>query len=157
MGIDVVVENAQRAEPVALDRWRELATAVLRAEGIAGPAELTVRFVDEEEIATLNGGFLGHEGPTDVLSFPIEDDPRAPRPPGAPPVLLGDIVICPSVAARNAPLHDATYSDECALLLVHGILHLLGMDHVVDAEAEAMEARERSHLAAFAALAPDGT
>jgi hypothetical protein len=64
-------------------------------------------------------------------------------------MLLGDVVICPAVAARNAPEHAGTYDDELALLLVHGILHLLGMDHEDDDEAEVMEARERVLLARF--------
>ena len=64
-------------------------------------------------------------------------------------MLLGDVVICPSVAARNAPEHAGTYEDELALLIVHGILHLLGMDHIEDVDAEKMEARERELLAEF--------
>jgi hypothetical protein len=63
------------------------------------------------------------------------------------PVLLGDIVICPAVAHRNAPEHAGTYEDELALLVVHGLLHLMGMDHQDDDEAEEMEARERELLA----------
>jgi probable rRNA maturation factor len=63
------------------------------------------------------------------------------------PLLLGDVVICPAVAARNAPEHAGTYDNELALLLVHGILHLLGMDHDDEAEAAAMEALERQLLA----------
>ena len=61
--------------------------------------------------------------------------------------LVGDIVICPAVAARNAVDHDCSFDDEIALLVVHGVLHLLGWDHVVDDEAERMEARERELLA----------
>ena len=71
--------------------------------------------------------------------------------PGEPPALempqlVGDIVICPSVAARNAVEHEVTFDDEVALLVVHGVLHLLGWDHEVDAEAERMEAREQELL-----------
>jgi probable rRNA maturation factor len=105
---------------------------------------------------------MGKHGPTDVLSFPVEDEPlptgRSPdmggTGPGAdvldePLLLLGDVVVCPSVAARNALDHGSTYEDEMALLVVHGLLHLLGMDHQVDSEAERMEALERSLLARF--------
>jgi probable rRNA maturation factor len=60
---------------------------------------------------------------------------------------LGDVVVCPEVAQLNAPGHAGTYDDELALLIVHGVLHLLGMDHEIDAEADAMEAKERSLLA----------
>ena len=84
-----------------------------------------------------------------MLAFPIEDEPapsgRSPdsgapgpgsEPDEEPPVLLGDVVICPAVAARNAVAHGVADEDELALLVVHGLLHLLGMDHEVEAEAE---------------------
>ncbi|MGH9292577.1 MAG: rRNA maturation RNase YbeY [Acidimicrobiales bacterium] len=75
---------------------------------------------------------------------------RAPAgsalPDGDPPILLGDIVICPAVAARNAPEHASSYDDEMALLVVHGILHLMGMDHVDAGEADEMEALEQELL-----------
>ena len=72
-------------------------------------------------------------------------------------MLLGDVVICPAVAARNAPEHAGTYDDELALLVVHGVLHLLGMDHDDDDEAEAMEQRERELLAKFHGAGSEGT
>ena len=130
---------------------------------VRGDAELSVLFVDETAIAALNSRFLDHEGSTDVLSFPIEDDligpghvpaAEASGPGRAPledlelPLLIGDVVICPEVAWRNAPEHAGTYDDEIALLVVHGILHLLGMDHEDDGEATAMEALEQQLLAA---------
>ena len=65
------------------------------------------------------------------------------------PIVLGDVVLCPSVAQRQAPEHAGTYHDEMALLVVHGILHLLGMDHADDKGAEAMERRERELLERF--------
>jgi probable rRNA maturation factor len=112
-----------------------------------------LRFVDGEEMAELNASHLGQSGPTDVLSFPIDGDPGAshagdgsPASPDAPPWLLGDIVICPAVAAANAPGHAGTYDDERALLVVHGLLHLLGMDHADDDERRAMQALERDML-----------
>ena len=125
--------------------------------------EVSLLFVDEVTIASLNERFLEKEGPTDVLSFPIEDDSdrsgRSPDEGGtgpgsieadtARPVLLGDVVICPAVAARHAVDHGVTFDDEVALLVVHGLLHLLGMDHQVDAEAERMERREQQLLALF--------
>lgn len=74
---------------------------------------------------------------------------RDPDNTGDFPILLGDVVICPEVAAANAPGHAGTLDDELALLVVHGILHLLGMDHDRDADREAMQARERSLLAAW--------
>src|SRR5260221_11660257 len=164
MSIEVFVADEQSEHPVDGPRWDRLARDVLQAEKVKGDAELSVLFVDEAAIASLNDLSLGKSGPTDVLAFPLDDDPdepgrwpdtggpapgREPPEPSDLPTLLGDVVICPSVAARNAPEHAGTYEDEVALLLVHGILHLLGMDHVEDADAEKMESRERELLAQF--------
>jgi len=169
--IEVFVADEQSARPVDCERWAALAEAALRAQDVRGEAELSVLFVDEAAIAALNARFLGHDGPTDVLSFPIEDGPapsgRSPDGGGSGPgweppddsdmpTLVGDVVICPEVAWRNAPEHAGTYEDEIALLLVHGILHLLGMDHEVAEEAEAMEAREQELLDKFHRPRPGG-
>jgi probable rRNA maturation factor len=170
MPAEVFVADEQDAHPVDCPRWAGLAERVLEAEGIATDVELSVVFIDEASIAELHERFMGLSGPTDVLSFPIDEEPTEPgrhpdsggSGPGEPsepddiPVLLGDVYICPSVAARNAPEHAGTYDDELALLLVHGILHLLGMDHEEEAEAEEMEARERALLARFHKPPADG-
>ncbi len=162
MAVDVFAADEQSEAPVELERWSTLARAVLEARGVRGGAEVSLLFVDEEAIAALNERFLGREGSTDVLAFPVEDDPvptgRFPdmggTGPGAdpedqPPLLLGDVVVCPAVAERNARERSIAYDDEIALLVVHGLLHLLGMDHELDAEAERMEALERELLAKF--------
>lgn len=160
MAVDVFAADEQDDQPVDLERWAALARAVLADRGIKGDAEVSLLFVDEGAIARLNEEFLDRAGPTDVLAFPIEDEVaasgRSPdlggTGPGSeaieePPVLIGDVVVCPAVAARNAVAHGVDGDDELALLVVHGILHLLGMDHTVDAEAERMEALERALLA----------
>lgn len=162
--IEVFAADEQSAVKVDALRWVRLAKEVLEAEGVRGEAELSLLFVEEDVIADLNKRFLGKDGPTDVLSFPIDDDAiergrspdsggsgpgTLPPEPSDLPTLLGDVVICPKVAERNGPTHAGTYDDEMALLVVHGILHLLGMDHVDDDEAELMEARERDLLARF--------
>ena len=141
-----------------------IAEQVLKAEGVRGSAELSVLFVDEAAMADLTKRFLGKDEATDVLAFPIDEDPvpggRSPDSGGQGPnrldeeshevpALLGDVVICPAVAIRNAPEHAGSYEDELALLVVHGILHLMGMDHVDDEEAAAMERRERELLERF--------
>jgi probable rRNA maturation factor len=162
MAVDVFAADEQSAAPVELERWSTLARCVLESRGIKGQAEVSLLFVDEEAIAALNARFLERTGPTDVLAFPVEDDPLPPgrfpdmggTGPGAggrdePPLLLGDVVVCPSVARRNAAERSVGYEDEIALLVVHGLLHLLGMDHQIDAEAEAMEALEQQLLGAF--------
>ena len=162
MTIDVFAADEQQDHPVDVALWAGLARQVLEARGIKGETEVSLLFVDEEAIAALNGQFLGKTGPTDVLSFPIEDEPgptgRSPdfggSGPGASPdqgalTLLGDVVICPAVASRHAAEHGVPLDDEMALLVVHGLLHLLGMDHEDEAEAERMEALEQQLLRRF--------
>jgi probable rRNA maturation factor len=176
VAIEVFVADEQSERPVDVQRWCDLAERLLADQGLGGDVELNVLFVDEASIASLNRRFLSHEGPTDVLSFPIEDDlvQSAASPPVGPrlsgpgrqedegeessgagvPLLLGDVVICPKVAARNAPTHAGSYDDELALLLVHGILHLIGMDHEEEDEAAAMEALEQELLGRHYRRAP---
>jgi probable rRNA maturation factor len=164
MTLEVFAADEQSAQPVDALRLVQLAKAVLVAQGVKADSELSMLFVDEDAMAELNKRFLGKDGPTDVLAFPIDDDDvveggRSPDSLGPgngvdpdatdPPNLLGDVVVCPAVAARNAPTHAGTYDDELALLVVHGILHILGMDHEDAEEAEAMEQRERELLERF--------
>ena len=163
MAIEVFVADEQNDQPVDTMRWVRLAEAVLIDEGVPGDAELSMLYIDEAAMSDLNKRFLGKDGPTDVLAFPIDEEPveggRSPDSGGTGPgdtseptdmpTVLGDVVICPAVAHRNAPEHAGTYEDELALLLVHGLLHLMGMDHTDDEEAEAMEEREQALLAKF--------
>ena len=163
MSIDVFAADEQGDHPIAVARWAELSRKVLVARGVKGETEVSLLFVDEDAIAALNEQFLGRSGPTDVLSFPIEDEPdrsgRSPDEGGTGPGsgepdsgrlrLLGDVVICPAVAARNAVEHEVSLEDELALLVVHGLLHLLGLDHEDDAEAERMEALEQELLTRY--------
>lgn len=136
-------------EPVDLERWRALAESVLVAEGVDGPAELSLVFESPSRMAELNATFMGEAGPTDVLSFPLDAE-LVPSGAAGDEVLrlLGDVVVCPAVAARNASGHTGGYDGEMALLVVHGVLHVLGMDHADPAEAAAMVDRERAHLSA---------
>jgi len=139
----VVTENAQDVAEIDLDRWGALAEDVLRAEGASG--ELTLTFVDIADIVELKVEHFGDAGeyPTDVLSFPIDDeDPVI----DGVPRLLGDVVVCPEVAMGQAPAHAGTFDDEVALLVVHGVLHILGFDHATESEQTEMQAREREHL-----------
>ncbi len=146
--VAVFVTDEQDAVPLDLDldRYRQLASEVLAAEGVAGPAELTITFVDEDHIAGLNATYLDGDGPTDVLAFPLDDADGDPDERGPGPLLLGDVVICPTVAARYAAGRDRPVADELALLVVHGILHVLGHDHADDDEALAMRGAEHAHL-----------
>lgn len=121
---------------VDVDGLVGLAREVLMGEG-AADSELSISFVTEDEIADLHVRYLGEEGPTDVLSFPLEDDDR-----GEDGVrILGDVVIAPAVAARDNPADPAA---ELRLLVVHGILHLLGHDHMEpDPKADMWSRQER--------------
>jgi probable rRNA maturation factor len=147
----VFAYDEQNAEPVDLDRWTTLAQRALVAEGIA-EGELTLAFVTEDDMAELNEEHMGESYATDVLSFPLDSpalgsdgSTAAEVSPGAAdgaPTLLGDVIVCPAVAARNAPEHAGTYDDELALLIVHGVLHVLGHDHLGDSDTAQMQARE---------------
>jgi probable rRNA maturation factor len=131
----VLVSNRQTA-PVDEPDLVALARSTLRGEGVER-AELSVSFVDENEMADLHLRYVGEEGPTDVLSFPLDGDDG-----DGDERVLGDVVIAPAVAARNRP--DAAES-EVRLLLVHGILHLLGYDHEADDERARMWARQERY------------
>ena len=114
---------------------------MLAAEGEAG--ELNLLFVDEAAMAVLNQDHMGHEGPTDVLSFPIDG-------PGAgPDGLLGDVVVCPRWPVATPPTTPGPTRTKLALLVVHGVLHVLGHDHAEADEAAVMRQREVAHLERF--------
>jgi probable rRNA maturation factor len=161
--VNIFVSDEQSAVALDLPRWVKLAQLTLSEERIPDDAEVSLIFVDEHSIADLNRRFLDGPGATDVLAFPIDDDlvPGGRRPdtggrgPGSPaeledpPIVLGDVVICPTVAARQATEHGATADDELALLVVHGILHLLNYDHAEEREAQDMQRRERELLERF--------
>jgi probable rRNA maturation factor len=163
MAIDVFAADEQDQRSVDVRRFSDLTMRVVESLALKGDVEVSLLFVDEVSMAELNERFLGETGPTDVLAFPIEDDPepsgRSPDEggtgPGGPPeepeipLMLGDVVICPAVADRNATERGATYEDEVELLVVHGLLHLLGMDHEEDEEAQLMEKRQLDLLARF--------
>ena len=162
--LEVFAADEQSAEPVDVHRWTQLAEQVLRAQGIRGEAELSLLFVTEEAISDLNLRFMETSGPTDVLAFPIDDDlvelgrfpdatttgPDRPAPdPSDAPVLLGDVVICPAVAARNAPEHAGTYDDEIALLSSTASSTSSAWITPEAADEDAMRERERELLAEF--------
>ncbi len=116
-----------------LIRWAKAAL-----EGQA--AELSLRLVGEEEMAELNARYRHRQGPTNVLSFPFE------APQGVAPGFLGDVVVCAPVVRREAQGQGKAESAHWAHMIVHGILHLRGYDHLSVEEAEVMEAKERQIL-----------
>jgi probable rRNA maturation factor len=130
----VLLSNRQ---PTTVDEagLRELARTTLRGEGLID-VELSVSFVEEAEIEDLHVRYMNEPGPTDVLSFALDEvDEHGMR-------LLGDVVIAPAVAGRNNPGDPPA---ELRLLLVHGILHLLGYDHERDIEKATMWARQERY------------
>jgi probable rRNA maturation factor len=149
VGTVAEVHGADEQDDVSidLDGLVALAEAVLEAEGTPANAEVSLVMIPVDEMAELNEAHRGKAGPTDVLSFTIDDE--VVEGPAGSVVLLGDIAICPAVAAANAVDHEVSVEAELELLVVHGCLHLLGWDHEVEAEAEAMEAREVEHLGRF--------
>jgi probable rRNA maturation factor len=157
--VRVVAADEQAELDVDVLRWLRLAEAVLADERVATDAELSLLFVDQATIAELNARFLDGEGPTDVLAFPIDDDaivgrnpdqggrgPGTPTEPSDVPLVIGDVLVCPAVAARNAEAVGKSLDDELALLVVHGVLHLLGYDHAEPEEAARMQRREQALL-----------
>jgi probable rRNA maturation factor len=126
-----LVSNRQQA-PVDEGGLAALAVATLRSEGQA-EGELSLSFVTAEEMEDLHVRYLDEPGPTDVLSFPMGEDG-----------LIGDVVVCPEVAARN----NADVEGELRLLVVHGVLHLLGYDHEEEDERRAMWAKQDAYVGA---------
>lgn len=139
MNIDVDVQYAHKTDDVPDEHaFSEWVTAAL--QGRRDNAELTIRVVDENESAELNNTYRHKSGPTNVLSFPFE----------APTVieseLLGDIVICADVVAREAQQQGKPVMAHWAHMTVHGVLHLLGYDHQTESEASDMEMLETQIL-----------
>lgn len=137
MNLDLAVQRVTTA-PAPGD---EVFEAAVRAalEGRREQVELCVRIVDKAESAELNQRYRDKPGATNVLSFPCEAEvPEAP---------LGDLVICAAVVMSEAAAQDKCLNDHWQHLVVHGVLHLLGYDHIGDDEAEVMENEERAILA----------
>jgi probable rRNA maturation factor len=145
--MQVRVTSHRDPEPLALEAFESLGEFVLGLEGVPPMAELSIALVSVEEMAHLNHQYRGIDGPTDVLSFGC-DEPCAAD--SDEPITLGDVIIAPEVAEKQAAELGTTIEAELNLLLVHGVLHLLGYEHDADEAAAAMQARERDVLAAWA-------
>ncbi len=144
-----VLVTDDQDDPVPTKPLSDLAKITIEAEGLDSETVVALAFVDVAAMTVLNESHMDTPGPTDVLSFPIEDAvPGTPpeRDPDGPPLLIGDIFICPEVVRRNAEEAGVSVEDEMSLMVVHGVLHLLGYDHVDDDDAELMERRERTIL-----------
>jgi probable rRNA maturation factor len=126
--------------PVAVDveRVGELCTFVIKAMRLHPQTDLAVLLVDEDAMAALHVRFMDEPGPTDVLSFPMDELRPGKAGDETPPGLLGDIVLCPQVARTQGDAAGHGLLPELDLLTVHGLLHLLGYDHAEDADKAEM-------------------
>ena len=139
LDLQLACENAE-GMPQAADfqRWLDAAILPFQEE-----AEVTVRLVDEAESQELNHTYRSKDKPTNVLSFPFE------CPPGIELPLLGDLVICRQVVEQEAKEQGKPLEAHWAHMVVHGSLHLLGYDHIIDEEAEEMESLETEIMLAL--------
>ncbi len=145
--MQISITSHREPEPLDLAAFERLAAFVLDREEVPEAAELSIGVVDLEEMANLNERYRGVAGATDVLSFSC-DDPCAVE--SDEPITLGDVIVAPEVAERQAVEYGHTVEEELNLLLVHGVLHLLGYEHDTDEQAGVMQARERALLAGYA-------
>ena len=128
-----------------------LACSTLAAEGVEN-GQLDLILVERSEMAELNATHMGHEGPTDVLSFPLDQPGHSNS---DVPIHLGDVVLCPAVAVAQAADHCGTIEAELSLLVIHGVLHVLGHDHAEPEESRVMRERETVHLARAGFVHPE--
>jgi probable rRNA maturation factor len=167
--VSVFLANEQADHKVDEPALARLARLVMDAEGVE-ESEVSLLLVNRAVMSDLNGRYMGEDGPTDVLAFPIDGPSPASGPPGGPvgprgfasdrlagdedddldladdedddaPWLLGDVVLCPAYAAEQARQAGQSLDAELELLTVHGILHLCGFDHGEPQEEQAMRAR----------------
>ena len=148
MTIDVTNESGARIEEM---EFVSLARHVLDAMHVHPQAELEIRFVTRADMTDLNEQWMAEEGPTDVLSFPMDElRPGAEGDPSEEGI-LGSVVLCPQVAAEQAREAGHSAVEEMPLLTTHGILHLLGFDHAEPEDEREMFALQRHLLLTFLA------
>jgi len=137
MTIEVANESGYRVDEITLV---SVARYVLDRMNINPLAELSILLVDADAMTELHVKWMDEPGPTDVMSFPMDelDTARRPDETGPGPALLGDVVLCPAVASEQAAQAGHSVQDELHLLTVHGVLHLLGYDHAEPAEEREM-------------------
>jgi len=146
MSIEV---NNETEYEVDLQDVSALADSVLKAMFLHPETEVSVVFIDEDAMSALHVEWMDLEGPTDVMSFPMDE--LRPGTAGAPGEggILGDIVICPTVAEAQAKAGGHSTHDEILLLTTHGLLHLMGFDHVEPDEKEEMFTLQRRLLESY--------
>jgi probable rRNA maturation factor len=154
MSVEVNNESGLEADETEIVA---LARHVLTGMRVHPQAELSVVLVDEAAMEQLHVQWMDEPGPTDVLSFPMDELRPGSDGEESPPGLLGDVVLCPQVAARQAQQAGHTTQDELLLLTTHGILHLLGYDHAEPDEEREMFGLQRKLLLTFLAARPGGS
>jgi rRNA maturation RNase YbeY len=141
--IKIEITNLQSNHKVNRNLLRRVLTHTMQEAGAAGALSLAV--VDSEEITELNRRFLGHAHPTDVLSFPLQDEASD---------LFGEVVVCADIAAHEAGERSISFDAELVLYAVHGLLHLLDYDDQTQEQREQMRKREREILDQFGLSIP---
>lgn len=124
---------------------RRAVCAVLEEEGFDGRAEVSVTLVSPDEIQELNRNWRGVDRPTDVLSFPLEEEDCL----CGKTVCLGDVIVCPAVIDRQSKEFGTTYRQEFCLMVIHSVLHLLGWDHLEENEKKEMFEKQEKILRAL--------
>jgi len=158
MDIAILIEDetwrSDLPDADAICRQAALAALAQGADSVPATAELSLVLSDDERVRALNARYRGKDAATNVLSFPARDA-AAPLVAAADmPVLLGDVVLAHGVVLREAAAQHKTVSDHVSHLVVHGVLHLLGHDHMSDDEADRMEALEVGILAGLGIADP---
>lgn len=148
MSIEV---NNETTAKIDAREFVDLARYVFDAMFLHPATELSITFVDEKAMSELHEEWMDLEGPTDVMSFPMDELREGREGELAPEGLLGAIVICPTVAAQQARIAGHSSEEEMLLLLTHGILHLLGYDHIEPEEERVMFTLQRKLLLTFLA------
>ena len=127
-----------------LERLKSIAQFKILAQGVHPDSELNISLLDEDEMSALHLRWMQEDGPTDVLAFPMDE--VKPNSATLGPAMLGDIALCPTYANRNALKVNSSLQNELELLTVHGVLHLLGYDHMKADEKEVMFALQDKYL-----------
>jgi probable rRNA maturation factor len=152
--LDILIDAAYREKDIEALPLEELSVFVLSEVGKPDNTEVSISFVDDDEIASLNERYRGKTGPTDVLSFECDNEPLPEEAfdLGIEPVYsLGDIVIAVDVAERQTAIYGTSFEKEMSILTIHGLLHLCGYDHMTEEDAAIMEPLEDELLAKWEA------
>lgn len=143
--VSVCRDGVDDGEPPSSEWIEQIVCKTLEVGGCRGACEVSVLVTNDSKIHELNRQYRGIDKPTDVLSFALEEEQSVALPPGFPR-MLGDVVISMDTVGRQAANHHGTLPKECAWVICHGVLHLLGFDHQTDEQEKEMRAHERRVL-----------